>query len=63
MVFFAGILLPYPDAGVTLGIEIFVIFLLAFFEGIRLFLGRCKLRGCSMAMTLATEEKVSCLLK
>lgn len=36
---YKGILLPYPDAGVTLGIEIFVIFLLAFFEGIRLFLG------------------------
>ena len=37
---FAGVLLPYPDTGVTLGIEIFVIFLLAFFEGVRLFLGR-----------------------
>jgi len=37
---FAGTLLPYPDMGATLGIEIFIIFLLAFFEGVRLFLGR-----------------------
>lgn len=36
---YKGVLLPYPDTGVTLGIEIFVIFLLAFFEGVRLFLG------------------------
>ncbi|XP_068701595.1 transmembrane protein 216-like [Montipora capricornis] len=36
---YKGVLLPYPDTGVTLGIEIFVILLLAFFEGVRLFLG------------------------
>jgi len=36
---YKGTLLPYPDMGATLGIEIFIIFLLAFFEGVRLFLG------------------------
>ena len=40
--FFTGTLLPYPDMGVTLGIEIFIIFLLAFFEGVRIFLGMYK---------------------
>ncbi|KAM7450683.1 hypothetical protein ABFA07_001677 [Porites harrisoni] len=36
---YKGTLLPYPDMGATLGIEIFIIFLLAFFEGVRIFLG------------------------
>ena len=34
-----GTLLPYPNMGATLGIEIFIIFLLVFFEGVRIFLG------------------------
>ena len=38
-IFTKGTLLPYPDMGTTLGIEIFIIFLLAFFDGVRLFLG------------------------
>lgn len=37
--FIIGTLLPYPDMDATLGIEIFIIFLLAFFEGVRIFLG------------------------
>ena len=37
--FLIGTLLPYPDMGATLGIEIFIVFLLAFFEGVRIFLG------------------------
>ncbi|PFX27051.1 transmembrane protein 216-like [Stylophora pistillata] len=36
---YKGILLPYPDTAKTLTIEIIIIFLLAFIEGVRIFLG------------------------
>lgn len=36
---YKGTLLPYPDTARTLAIEIIIIFLLAFIEGVRIFLG------------------------
>jgi len=38
-VFPTGTILPYPDMARTLTIEIIIIFLLAFIEGVRIFLG------------------------
>lgn len=36
---YKGTILPYPDISRTLTIEIIIIFLLAFIEGVRIFLG------------------------
>lgn len=36
---YKGTILPYPDISTTLTIEIIIIFLLAFIEGVRIFLG------------------------